>query len=180
MTDKELSKLRRAELLEMLIAQGKEYAQLQDELKEMRKTLKNRELTIQEAGNIAEASYKLNDVVGSTQRALDQYVQNVQRRIAQQQEESDDAVSKARNYATETVAVAEKRARSLLNAAREQAAQIVSDARIEAERILAQARETADTLQTDAQLEKPEPVIQQMGSTPAAMAKPRGFLKPRG
>ena len=99
-----------------------------------------------------------------------------QRRIAQQQEESDDAVNKARNYATETVAIAEKRARSLLNAASEQAAQILSDARTEAERILVQAREAAGHIETNTQAKMPEPMAQQK---PAA-SKPRGLFQHRG
>lgn len=187
MTDKELSKLRRTELLELLIAQGKEYTKLQEELHVTQKALHKREIAIEKAGTIAEASYKLNDVVGSTQRAVDQYVQNVTRMITQQQEESSDAVSKARNYATETVAIAEKRARSLLNAASEQAAQIVSEARVEADRILAQAKVSAEQIEADAQIKKMELLAQarremvsaQESIAPAPEKKPRGFFRSR-
>lgn len=156
MTDKELSKLRRAELLEILIAQGKDYAKLQDELNEAKKSLQKRELTIEKAGSIAEAAYQLNDVVGSTQRAVDMYMDNVKRQMTQQQAQADVAVSEARKYATDTVSIAEKRARLLLNAASDQAAQILFDARNEAERILTHARASAEQIEADAQIKKME------------------------
>jgi len=181
MRDTELSKLRRAELLEMLIAQGKDYAKLQDELKETQKALHKREVTIEKAGNIAEAAYQLNDVVGSTQRAVDLYVDNVKRLMTQQREETDTAVSQARQYATETVAIAEKRTRLLLNAANDQAAQILFEARTEADRIVAQAKENAARIEEDAQIKKMELLAQARqeiaeSQAPAAPEEPKKFL----
>lgn len=87
MTDKELSKLRRTELLEILIAQGKENTALQEQLKQTEKALRNRELTIENTGSVAEVAFRLNDVVGSTQRAVDLYIENVKRVMEQQQPE---------------------------------------------------------------------------------------------
>ena len=98
----------------------------------------------------------MNDVVGSTQRAVDMYMDNVKRQMTQQQVQADAAVSEARKYATDTVSIAEKRSRLLLNAASDQAAQILFEARTEADRIIAQARETAAQIEEDAQIKKME------------------------
>ena len=181
MTDKELSKLRRVELLEMLIAQGKDYAKLQEELKETQKALHSREITIQKAGSIAEAAYQLNDVVGSTQRAVDMYMDNVKRQMTQQQVQADAAVSEARKYATDTVSIAEKRTRLLLNAASDQAAQILFEARTEAEHIITQARETAAQIEADAQIRKMELLAEaqqeiEQAQENAAPEPPKKFL----
>jgi len=143
MTDKELSKLRRTELLEILIAQGKENTALQEQLKQTEKALRNRELTIENTGSVAEVAFRLNDVVGFTQRAVDLYIENVKRVMEQQQEESTDVLNKARDYATQTVAYAQKRARALIGDAETQAAQILANAQAEADRIVAEANAAA-------------------------------------
>ena len=182
MTDKELSRLRRTELLEMLIAQGKEYARMQEQLKAAEKALHKRELTIEKAGTMADAAYQLNDVVGSTQRAVDLYIENVKRTMEKKQEEADEAVSKARAFATETVDKAEKRARLLLNDANEQAEQILSGARDEAARIIARAGEEAEQIRSGAQKEKDELLQHNPDSQPpgpSVSRKPRGFFKAR-
>ena len=50
MTDKDLQKLNRIELLEILIEQGKTIEQLEKELAETKKKLADRNLCIEEAG----------------------------------------------------------------------------------------------------------------------------------
>ena len=53
MTDKDLKRLRRDELLEMLIAQSKRTDQLQAELDAARAQLASRAIVLEEAGSIA-------------------------------------------------------------------------------------------------------------------------------
>ncbi len=77
MTNKELKKLTRAELLEMLLIQSREKQHLEEELREARKNLEKKELMIAEAGSIAEASLRLNQVFEAAQKAADQYLENV-------------------------------------------------------------------------------------------------------
>ena len=154
MTDRELSKLRRTELLEMLIAQGKEYAKVQSQLKETQEALQGRELAIQEAGTMADAAFKLNDVIGSAQKAVDLYTENVKRLMTQQQQEAAQALEDARAHASQVVTDADERAQWLLTAARDQAAHILSDAHAEAQRLLAEAAEQAAQTRAEAQKEK--------------------------
>lgn len=79
MTDKELRRLSRAELLEMLLAQVEENERLKARLEEAERALKDRRLAVSRAGSLAEASLQLNDVFAAADRAARQYVENVQR-----------------------------------------------------------------------------------------------------
>lgn len=77
MTDKELRKLSRVELLEMLLEQSKEVARLQEELNKANEQLKSREILIDEAGSIAEAALQVNGIFDVAQEAADQYLENI-------------------------------------------------------------------------------------------------------
>ncbi len=77
MTDKELKKLSRYELLEMLLEQSKEVQRLKEELKKANALLEERQILIHNAGSIAEASLKLNGVFEAAQKAADQYLENI-------------------------------------------------------------------------------------------------------
>lgn len=79
MTDKELSRLKRSELLELLIAQDKELEDLRSRISDLEAKLENREITIQEAGSIAEAAVRLNGLFETAQKVADQYLMNVRR-----------------------------------------------------------------------------------------------------
>lgn len=56
MTNEELKKLSRKDLLELLVAQGREQEKLQAELEQAKKDLREQELHIEQAGSIAEAA----------------------------------------------------------------------------------------------------------------------------
>ena len=69
MTDKELRKLSRAELLEMLIQQIERNEELEAELKKAKTELRNRAITIENAGSLAEAALQINGVFEAAQAA---------------------------------------------------------------------------------------------------------------
>lgn len=77
MTDKTLRKMSRRELMELLLAQSKEVERLRAELEQAEQKLRSRQILLREAGSIAEASLRLNEVFESAQRAADQYLLNV-------------------------------------------------------------------------------------------------------
>ena len=77
MTEKDLKKLNRQELLEVLLAQSKKIDRLQAQLKETKEKLAEKELMISEAGSIAEASLVLNNIFADAQKAADQYLENI-------------------------------------------------------------------------------------------------------
>lgn len=160
MTDKELSKLRRTELLEMLISQGKENVKLQEQLDQAQAALEARRLDIQQAGTMADAAMKLNDVFGAAQRAIDLYTENVNRQCAERDEQSRQALEEAKAYAEQTVTDADERAQWLLTAARDQAAHILQEAHAEAKKLTGNAADSAAQIRADAQKEK-EAVLEQ-------------------
>lgn len=77
MTDKELRKLKRIEILELLLEQSKENERLKEQLAEMNKKLEDKEIAIKESGSIAEAALKLNGIFEAAQKAADQYLENL-------------------------------------------------------------------------------------------------------
>jgi multidrug resistance efflux pump len=74
MTDKELRKLNRIEMIELLLEQSRTIDKLEAELKEQQEKFEKREITIHEAGNIAEASLRLNHIFEDAQAASEQYI----------------------------------------------------------------------------------------------------------
>lgn len=105
MTEKELRKLSRADLLEMLIEQSKEVEQLKDRLKTAERALHERRIKIEEAGSIAEAALKLNDVFEAADAAGKQYLENLQggRKTAAETAEERDARRKTAAYLTKAL-----------------------------------------------------------------------------
>ena len=79
MTNEELKKMGRAELLEILLAQAERIEQLEQELSDTRRRLKTRQIKEAEAGNIAEAALRVGKVFEAAQQAADVYVENVRR-----------------------------------------------------------------------------------------------------
>ena len=88
MTDKELKKLNRSELLELMLEQSREIDRLQEELEETREALRERNLKIESCGSIAEAAAEVNSLFHAAQKAADMYLLNVQRICAEKAEEA--------------------------------------------------------------------------------------------
>jgi len=76
MKEKDLKRLSRADLLEMLIDQSKELQEIREKLQQAEAELKKREIAISNAGSIAEASLMLNGVFEAAQAACREYVEN--------------------------------------------------------------------------------------------------------
>lgn len=85
MTEKELKKLSRADLLEILLGQSKEKESLQQQLDDALAELRQRQLKIDKAGSIAEAALQVNGVLEAAQNAGAQYLENIER-LSKEQE----------------------------------------------------------------------------------------------
>ena len=94
MTDKELRRLSRGELLEMLIAQTEENSQLKIRLKQAEAQLRDRRIEIDKAGSLAEAALSLNGVFQAAEAAAQQYLENIQRPAGCHQPRYQGAVGK--------------------------------------------------------------------------------------
>lgn len=79
MNENELRKLKRVDLLELLISQGRENEELRRKLAEAEQKLADRQIKTDEAGSIAEAALRLNGVFEAAQAAADQYLENIKR-----------------------------------------------------------------------------------------------------
>ena len=76
-TEKELRKLNRAELLEMLIAQSKKLNRVEEELSAAQKELERRKIAITTSGSLAEAALKLNGIFEAADQAAAQYLDSL-------------------------------------------------------------------------------------------------------
>lgn len=95
MTDKELKRLKRVDLLELLIAQSRENDRLRTELEEVRSKLEAKEMTMKRAGSIAEAALQLNKVFEAAQAAADQYLLSVKAQAGEVPEKSWEEAEEA-------------------------------------------------------------------------------------
>lgn len=88
MTAKELKRLRRSDLLEMLLTLRKENEQLRQQLNYTQKQLENRRIEIESSGSLAEAALRISGIFEAAQAACEQYAENVRQRVEQQEQES--------------------------------------------------------------------------------------------
>ena len=84
MEKKDLRRLSRVELIELLLAESREIEELNTELEQTKMQLakakaklKDREIRIQNAGSIAEAALSLSGVFEAAQRAADDYLAQI-------------------------------------------------------------------------------------------------------
>ena len=77
MTDKELRKLSKADLLSLMLAQSKEIDRLNEELTQTRKELEDKTILVERSGSLAEASLAIFHVLEDAQKAADLYLENV-------------------------------------------------------------------------------------------------------
>ena len=118
MTEKELRKLNRTELLEMLIAQSKRLRRV-EELSAAQKELERRKIAITTSGSLAEAALKLNGIFEAADQAAAQYL---------------DSLREQESNAEHIIAEAEAKAHEIINAAEVQRQAILADADREAKR----------------------------------------------
>ena len=77
MTDKELKKLSRKELLELLVIQTRKTEQLEAKVKRLEASLADRRIKIKNAGSLAEAAVQISGVLEAAQKAAELYLQNI-------------------------------------------------------------------------------------------------------
>lgn len=133
MEDKDLKKLTRADLLEMLIEQGREVEALRARLAEAEALLEDREISIQKAGSIAEASLQLNGVFEAAQAASQQYMENIQRLSAQQEEICARLEAESMKRAEERLAEAIRKSEKLEADTKLRCAEMIMNARAESQ-----------------------------------------------
>ena len=99
MTEKELKKLNRYQLLELLVRQTERADQLQKKVEELEERLEARELNLSKLGSIAEAAMHITGVFEASQQAADLYLEAAKK-------QADDILAAARGQAESVTAKA--------------------------------------------------------------------------
>ena len=122
MTDEELRKLKRGDLLELLVAQSRETEELRGKLQTAEQELASRRIRLNEAGSIANAALDLNGVFAAAQAAADQYLESIRLQsqdteshcaqlVAEAQEKADRLLAETETKCADMVAQAEAETR---------------------------------------------------------------------
>lgn len=77
MDNKELRKLGRKELLEVILAQTKRIEELEILLKKTTNSLNSKKIQIEESGSLAEAVAKISQIFETAQKTADLYLENI-------------------------------------------------------------------------------------------------------
>ena len=110
MTEKDLKKLNRYQLLEMLIIQTERADDLQRRLEQAQEQLNSREVQMTVIGSIAEASLQLSGVFDAAQTAADMYINAAKDRAAAMEAEAAATLELARHQAQEILRTARQNA----------------------------------------------------------------------
>ncbi len=87
MAHKELRRMNRTELIEIIYALQQNEDLLRQENESLRRQLEDRQIRMEKAGSIAEAALSLQHLFETAQAAADQYLLSIK---AQQEENSED------------------------------------------------------------------------------------------
>lgn len=101
MANKDLKKLNRKELLEILLMQAEEIERLERELETVKRELDNREIVMQKTGSIAEASLQLSGIFSAAEEAARLYVESIEKKAIQAEDSALHSVteSQRKSYA---------------------------------------------------------------------------------
>ncbi|MCF0259165.1 MAG: hypothetical protein HUJ54_04835 [Erysipelotrichaceae bacterium] len=78
MEDKDIRRLRRYELVDIIYELQEHQEELEKQISELKEQLKTRQMTIEKAGSIAGAVMELNDVAAIVQKAADEYLTQIE------------------------------------------------------------------------------------------------------
>lgn len=129
MTDKELRKLRRSDLLEILVEQGRRIDALQRELEAAQKQLKTRQISISETGSVAEAALKMSGVFDDAQDAAKMYLENIKQRAAEQERISAELEEESRKKAEQLLLNTAKKCRAMEEATARKCLEMIEESK---------------------------------------------------
>lgn len=159
MTDKELRKLSRRELVDILCELQRRNDALSEQNTQLRQELEDKALRLSTAGSIAEAALRVNGVFEAAQAAAEQYLASVQQLGGEAppvtpapEDAAESAAPEEPAQAEETTQVEEaapQPAEPLMP--QEQAEKLIADASLKAETLVAIAEEKAQGILTGAE-----------------------------
>lgn len=117
MTDKEVRKLKRTALIELLVEKMETIEKLEAALAEAEKKLEDRRIAVSKVGSIAEAALAINDVFSAADDAAAQYIENIRDARNRTLARNEALTRKAEQEAEEIVRSAKKQAAAILTEA---------------------------------------------------------------
>ena len=118
MTDKELQKLKRSELLEIMLGLQNELDWLKKENKDLKEQIDNKRIALEKSGSIAQAALEVTGIFESAQKAADVYLENVRAMHEDVEKKYNEQLSKAKIEAENLLNKAKIEAENLLNKAK--------------------------------------------------------------
>lgn len=109
MTEKELKRLSRKELLQMMLLQAEENERLREELEQLKTQLNETEITAKQAGSIAEAAMEIHKVFDAAQAAANTYLHSIQQMQSRQEAYCLGMIERANNEAAAIIRKAKER-----------------------------------------------------------------------
>ena len=107
MVSKELKKLSRRELIEVIYQMKKNEQQLQEKITALEAALEEKRLRISKAGSVAEAAVSVSNVFSAAQEAADLYLREIACMKADAQRECERIIAQARKTASDISAAPE-------------------------------------------------------------------------
>lgn len=107
MIHKELKKLSRRELVDIIYQMKRNEQQMQEEIAALKEALQERRIRIEKAGSIADAAVSIADVLHSAQVAADLYLQEIAQMKEETQKECERLMAQAKQPAAEPPATEE-------------------------------------------------------------------------
>jgi len=113
MTEKELQKLKRPELLEIMLDLKSDLDRKINENIELKKKLDEKNISLEKSGSIAEAALQLNGVFDAAQESADIYLNNIKKMHAEQETIYNDTIADAKRQADDIITKAQNEANEL-------------------------------------------------------------------
>ena len=113
MAEKELRKMRRNELIDIIYALQEQMEQIEAERDSYKKQLEDRQIRIEKAGSIADAAVALNQLFEVAQSTADQYLESVYAANAEVEAQRQQILDEAHRQAGEILEAAAAEARQI-------------------------------------------------------------------
>ena len=133
MTEKELRKLSRADLLEMLIDQSVELQSVRDRLAVAEDALQKKDLALNNAGSIAEASLQLTGIFQAAEASCAHYIENIRLLNQRQATVCDQMERESRERAVALLRETSKQCEAMESEAKVKCAEMTAKAKAESQ-----------------------------------------------
>lgn len=160
MAEKDLKRINRQGLLEMLLEASEENSRLQADNEALHAKLSEQELKLTECGSIAEASLKLSGIFEAAQTAAGIYLENVERVSGNASAEAERIELETKKKCDEMTENAKRESELLLTSAKSESEQLLASAKSESEQLLTNSRRESEQMVTEAERKRDEIVAQ--------------------